>query len=67
MALSEARKKANKKWNAQNLEKLQADLPKGYNDKIKARAFSLGLSKAAYIKKLVDEDMKKTNGPAGTP
>lgn len=59
MALSEARKKANKKWDRENLEKVQFDAPKGYNDKIKKRADEKGMSKAGYMKKLIDDDINR--------
>lgn len=59
MPVSEARKRANQKWTDNNLEKIQFYAPKGYNDKIKLRAEELNLSKASYLKKLIDEDMEK--------
>jgi len=59
MPVSEARKKANKKWSNNNLEKVQFYAPKGYNDKIKAQAEKANLSKASYLKKLIDKDIKE--------
>ena len=49
MAVSEAKKKANAKWNAENLEKIQFYAPKGFNQMINDRAKELGLSKAGYL------------------
>ena len=54
MAVSEAKKKANAKWNAENLEKIQFYAPKGFND----RAKELGLSKAGYLKKVITDEIK---------
>lgn len=59
MPLSEARKRANKKWSDKNLEKIQFYAPTGYNDIVKEQADKKGLSKAKYIKTLIDEDIKK--------
>ena len=38
MPVSDARKRANAKWDAENLEKVQFDAPKGFNQMIKDRA-----------------------------
>lgn len=38
MAISEARRKANDKWDRENTEKVQFKMPKGYNEKIKKQA-----------------------------
>lgn len=59
MPLSEARKRANKKWNDNNLDRIAVFLPKGYNDIVKGQADKKRLSKAKYIKTLIDEDIKK--------
>ena len=50
-------KKTNKKWSDNNLEKIQFYAPKGYNDKISIRAKELNLSKASYLKTLIDKDL----------
>ena len=52
MAVSEAKKKANAKWNAENLEKIQFYAPKGFNQMINDRAKELGLSKRDISKRL---------------
>lgn len=59
MPMTEARKRANEKWTKNNYEKIQFYAPKGYNEKIKEQADKKGLSKAGYIKQLIDEDMKE--------
>lgn len=58
MAVSEAKKKANAKWNAENLEKIQFYAPKGFNQMINDRAKELGLSKAGYLKKVITDEIK---------
>ncbi len=40
-------------------DRINLTVPKGYKEAIRARAESLGLSVNAYIKALIDEDMKK--------
>ena len=59
MPMNDARKRANKKWDKANTERVQFDAPKGYNEKIKTQAEKKGLSKAGYMKKLVDDDIAK--------
>ena len=58
MAVSEAKKKANAKWNAENLEEIQFYAPKGFNQVINDRAKELGLSKAGYLKKVITDEIK---------
>lgn len=58
MPVSAARKRANAKWNAENLEKVQFDAPKGFNQMINDRAKELGLSKAGYLKKVITDEIK---------
>lgn len=61
--LSEARKRANKKWNdehaAERYERLNLNLPKGKPEQIKEHARKQGLSTSGYINKLIEQDMKK--------
>ncbi len=58
MAISEARKRANKKWNDANLkeryDRIQLMLPKGDKDVIKAAAKANGESVNAFIKRAID-------------
>lgn len=58
MPVSDARKRANAKWDAENLEKVQFDAPKGFNQMIKDRAKELGMSKAGYLKYAVKQEIK---------
>lgn len=53
MPLSEAKKKANRKWNKNNYEQLSVVVPVGEREKIKARAGQLGLSLNGYVRLLL--------------
>ena len=60
--MSEARKRANKKWNDANMkdkyDRIQLVVPKGQRDVIKDRAAALGCpSVNAYILGLVEADL----------
>ncbi len=61
-AMSEAKKKANKKWNDANLseryDRIQLVVPKGKKEKIKAFAESKGESLNGFVNRLIDESMK---------
>lgn len=58
--LSEARKKANQKYNAKSYDQIKVLVKKGQRDKIKAFAESQGKSLNAYINDLIAADMAKT-------
>lgn len=66
MALSEARKKANKKWNDENINKLydrvSVLVPKGKKDIIKEHAEKHGESINGFINRAIDEIMQKDTG-----
>ena len=49
MNISEARYKANKKWNKENYEQINLSVPKGQKEVIKAAADAAGESVNAYI------------------
>lgn len=51
---TEARKRGNKKWDAENLDRLSIAAPKGYRDALKARAAARGESVNAYIIRAID-------------
>ena len=61
MAMSEAKKKANKKWNDENLtekyDRIQLVVKKGEKDTIKAAADKAGQSVNAYIAQAIRERM----------
>lgn len=50
---TEARKAGNRKWDAENLDRLSIALPKGMKDRIKAAAARDGKSMNEYIKDLL--------------
>ena len=60
--MSEAKRKANKKWNDENLSKrydrIQLVVPKGKKDKIKAFAENNGESLNGFVNRIIDEAMK---------
>ena len=63
MALSEARKRANKKWNDENQKKLydriQLVVPKGEKDKIKAHADTKGESVNGFVNRAIRETIER--------
>lgn len=65
MALSEARKKANKKWNDANMkeryDRIQLVVPKGEKDSIKAHAEKQGESLNAFIIRAISEAIARDN------
>ena len=66
MPLSEARKKANKKWNDANMkdkyDRIQLVVPKGQKNAIQAAAQAQGESLNEYIKKAVEARMEREKG-----
>jgi len=65
MALSEARKKANKKWNDANMkeryDRIQLVVPKGEKDSIKLHAEQQGESLNAFINRAIAEAIARDN------
>lgn len=59
MAISEARKRANEKYNAKAYDQIKVIVKKGQRDVIRAHAESKGMSLNGYINKLIEEDMKQ--------
>ena len=57
--ITEARKKANQKYNEKAYDQIKVLVKKGQRDIIKAYAESQGKSLNAYINELISEDMKK--------
>lgn len=62
-AMSEAKKKANKKWNDANLkdryDRIQLVVPRGQKDIIQEHAKKHGVSLSAYILTSVNEAMER--------
>ncbi len=66
MALSEARKRANKKWNDANMreryDRIQIVVPKGKKEIIQLKAKENGISVNAYINRAIDLLMNSGGG-----
>ena len=56
--MTEARKRANEKYNAKAYDQMKVIVKKGQRDIIKAYAESRGMSLNGYINTLIREDMK---------
>ena len=56
---TEARKRANEKYNAKAYEELKVRVYKGEKDKIKAHADTQGESLNGFVKRAIDETMKR--------
>lgn len=59
MALSEARKRANEKYNAKAYEQILVRVPKGKKQKIQEYAESRNETTNGFINRVVDEAMKQ--------
>lgn len=66
MAMSEARKRANKKWNDANMRERYDQIavlwPKGERDIVKAAAKAAGVSLSVYVMSAVRERMERERG-----
>lgn len=58
MPLSEARKRANKKWDAANMQNLSIKIRRDYADRIRAAAAAAGTTPAAIMRRALDEFMQ---------
>lgn len=54
---TDAKRIANNKWDAANLDHLGLALPKGYRDRVKERAAELDKSVNGYIRGLIEADL----------
>ena len=61
MALSEARRRANKKYINEKLDEIKFRVPKGERDKLKQHAEKMGESVNAFIYRAVKETMERDN------
>ena len=61
MKISEARYRANKKWNAANLDRIEIQVPKGRKEAIKAQAAARGESLNSFVIKAIDERIERLN------
>ena len=60
MPLSEARKKANKKWDAVNMQNLSVKVRRDYAERIKAAAAAAGTTPSTIMRKALDDFMRET-------
>ena len=56
--VSEARKRANKKWDAANMTNLSVKVRRDYADAIRAAALEAGTTPAAIMRRALDEFMQ---------
>ena len=60
MPLSEARKRANKKWDAENMQNLSVKVRRDYADRIRAKAAERGTTPGAIMRKALDDFMNES-------
>ena len=65
MAISEAKHRANEKWNAANLEEIKIRVKKGQKAVIQQAAQSTGESVNGFIVRLIDEELTRLNSRPG--
>ena len=58
MPVSEAKKKANNKWDAANMQNLSVKVRREYVDQIRAKAAEKGTTVGAILRKALDDFMK---------
>lgn len=63
---TEARKQGNKRWDAENLDRISVALEKGKKDTIKAAAARHGETMNQYIKIAIDKRLEEDNQTATT-
>lgn len=63
---TEAQKNANKKWDAENLDRISIALPKGAKDTIKTHAAAMGESVNAFFNRAALEQIKRDRGSEKT-
>jgi hypothetical protein len=56
--VSEAKKKANNKWDAANMQNLSVKVRREYADQIRAKAAEKGTTVGAILRKALDDFMK---------
>lgn len=62
---TEARRDGNRRWDANNLDRLSIAVPKGKRDIIKAHAESQGESVNSFIGRAIDETMERDHARGG--
>ncbi len=61
--LSEKKRASNKRWDDANVDRMSMVLPKGYREKLKARADALGLPVNRYLRNLIEADLATAEQP----
>ena len=59
MTVTEAKRRANKKWDAENMQNLSVKVRKEYADRIRAAAAAAGTTPSAVMRKALDELVKE--------
>ena len=59
---TEARKRANDKYNAKAYDRINIAIPKGDKEKIKTHAEQQGESLNGFVKRAIDETMERDKG-----
>lgn len=59
---TEKKKESNRKWDAENLDRISIALPKGQKDIIKAHAESQGESVNGFISRAIENQMERDRG-----
>ena len=65
MAISEARHRANEKWNAQAYDSITVRVKKGQKEVIQRAAQSNGESINGFIARLIDAELSRLNSQPG--
>ncbi len=60
MPVSDAKKKANKKWDAANMQNLSVKVRRDYADQIREKAAEKGTTIGAILRKALDDFMKNS-------
>ena len=65
MEISEARYKANKKWNKENYSQINLTMPKNKKTEVQAHAETRGESLNGFINRAIDETIERDNNESG--
>jgi len=63
---TEAKKNNNRKWDANNLDRISVALPKGYKARLQDLATNHGQSVNGFLKTLIDEAMERDAAGGGS-
>lgn len=65
MPVSEARKRANKKWDAENMTNLSVKVRREYAERIRAAAAAAGTTPGAVMRRALDQLVAEHDGGGG--